>query len=171
MLFRAKWEKPNVKRWQLITRKIAKIFLVMSGITLAFMLVFTVIGIIMRFFGRPMVGDFEIISFTGSVVIGFAVPYTTMSKAHVAVDMIAEKVKRRTRNQLLVFTRIVCLALFTWMGWNFITMSLDMIRVGEVTQVFRIPYYPITFGLALCCFTQCFVFLSQIREILGERYE
>jgi TRAP-type C4-dicarboxylate transport system permease small subunit len=145
--------------------------LLFSGITLAFMLVFTVISVAMRAFARPIVGDLEIISFSGSVVVGFALPYTTLSKAHVAVDMIMGKLPRRAENWLQVFTRVVCLALFMWMGWNFFTMSLDMIRVGEVTQVLRLPYYPITLGLALGCFIECFVFLVQIGEIGGERHE
>ncbi|MBN2062064.1 MAG: TRAP transporter small permease [Deltaproteobacteria bacterium] len=160
-----------MKRWMLFTRRVSLLLLIFSGVTLAFMLVFTVTNITMRFFGRPMVGDFEIISFLGSIVIGFALPYTTMSKSHVAVDMVIEKVTKKTGERLQIFTRVVCLALFLWMAWNFITMSLDMIRVGEVTQVFRIPYYPITFGLAFCCLIQCFVFILQIQEIAGERHE
>jgi TRAP-type C4-dicarboxylate transport system permease small subunit len=160
-----------MKRWVLFTRRVSVIFLLFSGITLAFMLVFTVSNVTLRAFGRPLIGDFEIISFLGSVVVGFALPYTTMSKVHVVVDMVIEKVTKRTRDRLEVFTRVVCFALFMWMGWNFITEGLDMIRVGEVTQVFRLPYYPITFGLALSCFIQCLVFISQIQEIAGEHHE
>jgi TRAP-type C4-dicarboxylate transport system permease small subunit len=160
-----------MKRWQLFTRRMSEILLVFSGITLAFMLLFTVINVTMRAFGRPMVGDFEIISFLGSVVVGYALPYTTMSKAHVALDMVIEKATKRTGTRLKVFTRVVCLALFMWIAWNFLTMSLDMIRVGEITQVFRLPYYPITLGLTLSCLIQCFVFLSQIRELVGEPHE
>jgi TRAP-type C4-dicarboxylate transport system permease small subunit len=168
---RARREEPEVKKWQSVTRKMSEALLLFSGITLAFMLVFTVISVAMRAFARPIVGDLEIICFSGSVVVGFALPYTTMSKAHVAVDMVTEKLKKRTGDMLQVFTRVVCLALFMWIGWNFLTMSLDMIRVGEVTQVLRLPYYPITIGLALSCFAQCFVFLLQIREIGGKRHE
>lgn len=160
-----------MKRWVFFTRRMSVILLLFSGITLAIMLVFTVGNVTMRAFGRPLIGDFEIISFLGSVVIGFALPYTTMSKAHVAVEMVIEKVTKRTRDRLEVFTRVVCLALFMWMGWNFITEGLYSMRVGEVTQVFRLPYYPITFGLALSCFIQCLVFLLQIREISGEHHE
>jgi TRAP-type C4-dicarboxylate transport system permease small subunit len=160
-----------MKRWVFFTRRVSVILLLFSGITLAIMLVFTVSNVTMRAFGRPLIGDFEIISFLGSVVIGFALPYTTMSKAHVAVDLVIEKVTKRTRDRLEVFTRVVCLALFMWMGWNFITEGLYSMRVGEVTQVFRLPYYPITFGLALSCFIQCFVFLLQIREISGKHHE
>ena len=49
-----------------------------------------------------------------------------------------------------VATRIISIALFLWMGWNFVVMSLDLIKSKEVTPVFRLPYYPISFGLAFC---------------------
>ena len=46
---------------------------------------------------------------------------------------------------------ILVIILFIWMGWNFILMSLDLIRTKTVTPVFRMPFYPISFGLAFCC--------------------
>ncbi len=55
-----------------------------------------------------------------------------------------------------VTTRVVSIALFLWMGWNFVVMSLDLIKSREVTPVFRLPYYPISFGLAFVCLVQCF---------------
>jgi hypothetical protein len=46
------------------------------------------------------------------------------------------------------------IALFAFIGYNFITYGLDLIRTGEVSASFRLPYYPIAFGLALSCFLQ-----------------
>jgi len=36
--------------------------------------------------------------------------------------------------------------------------------------VFRLPYYPISFGLAFCCIVQCFTLFSQIMKIVGGRH-
>jgi hypothetical protein len=47
------------------------------------MLLFTLTNVVMRAFGKP-IGDFEIISFLGAVVIGFAIPYTSLHKGHIA---------------------------------------------------------------------------------------
>ncbi len=157
--------------WSVFQRNLCRFLLLISGLTLAFMLLFTVTDVVMRAFGKPIVGDYEIISFLGAVVVGFAVPYTSLLKGHVFVDVLIEKLPKHMNNVMQVATRIMGIALFLWMSWNFADMSLDLIKSREVTPVFRLPYYPISFGLAFACIIQCLVFVSQIKEIAGGRHE
>ena len=156
--------------WPAVERKLCRCFLLVSGVTLAFMLVFTVFNVVMRALRRPIVGDYEIISFLGAVVVGFALPYTSLLKGHVIVDFLLEKLSKRAGGAMQVATRILSIALFLWMSWNFVVMSIDLIKSKEVTPVFRMPYYPISFGLAFACIIQCLVLVSQIREITGGRH-
>ncbi len=135
------------------------------------MLVFTLTDVVMRAFGKPIVGDYEIISFLGAVVVGFSIPYTSLLKGHVLVDFLIEKLPKNVNAGMQVITRIMGIALFLWMSWNFVDMSLDLIKSKEVTPVFRLPYYPISLGLSFACIIQCLVFASQIREIVGGRHE
>ncbi len=151
-------------------RKLCRSLLLISGLTLAFMLLFTLTDVVMRAFGKPIVGDFEIISFLGAVVVGFAIPYTTLLKGHIIVDFLIEKLPRNVRDGMQVATRIIGIALFLWISWNFVDMSLDLIKSKEVTPVFRLPYYPISFGLAFCCIAQCFTLFSQIMKIVRGRH-
>jgi TRAP-type C4-dicarboxylate transport system permease small subunit len=157
--------------WSALERKLCRFLLLISGLTLAFMLLFTLLDVIMRAFGRPIVGDYEVISFLGAVVVGFAIPYTSLLKGHVAVDFLIEKVPKNVGDVMQVATRILGMALFLWMSWNFIVMSLDLIKSKEVTPVFRLPYYPISLGLAFTCIVQCMPLLSQVMEIVGGRHE
>lgn len=157
--------------WSALERKLCRFLLLISGLTLAFMLLFTLLDVIMRAFGRPIVGDYEVISFLGAVVVGFAIPYTSLLKGHVIVDFMIEKVPKNVGDVMQVATRILGMALFLWMSWNFVVMSLDLIKSKEVTPVFRLPYYPISFGLAFTCIVQCMPLLSQVMEIVGGRHE
>jgi TRAP-type C4-dicarboxylate transport system permease small subunit len=156
--------------WSAFERKICRFLLLISGLTLAFMLIFTLTDVVMRAFGKPIVGDFEIISFLGAVVVGFAIPYTTLLKGHIIVDFLIEKLPKNVSDGMQVATRIIGIALFLWISWNFVDMSLDLIKSKEVTPVFRLPYYPISFGLAFCCIVQCFTLFSQIMKIVGGRH-
>ena len=160
-----------MKAWSAFERALCRFLLLISGLTLAFMLLFTLTDVVMRAFGKPVVGDFEIISFLGAVVVGFAIPYTTLLKGHIVVDFFMEKLPRNVRDGMQVATRIIGIALFLWISWNFVVMSLDLIKSKEVTPVFRLPYYPISFGLAFTCVIQCFPLLSQIMEIVGGRHD
>jgi TRAP-type C4-dicarboxylate transport system permease small subunit len=161
-------EKMNT--WAAFEQKLCRFLLLISGLTLAFMLLFTLTDVVMRAFGKPIVGDFEIISFLGAVVVGFAIPYTTLLKGHIIVDFLIEKLPKNVSDGMQVATRIIGIALFLWVSWNFVDMSLDLIKSKEVTPVFRLPYYPISFGLAFCCLVQCFTLFSQILKIVGGRH-
>ncbi len=152
-------------------RKLCRSLLLVSGLTLAFMLLFTLTDVMLRAFGKPIVGDYEVISFLGAVVVGFSIPYTSLLKGHVFVDVLIEKLPKNARHGMEIATRVMGIALFLWIAWNFVDMSLDLIKSKEVTPVFRLPYYPISFGLAFACIIQCLVFVSQIREIVGGRHE
>ena len=160
-----------MKGWYAFERAMCRYLLLLSEMTLAFMLIFTLTNVVMRAFGKPIVGDFEIISFLGAVVIGFAIPYTSLYKGHIAVDFLLAMLPKRTSGWIEVATRIIGIAFFIWLAWNFVLISLDLIKTKEVTPVFRMPYYPISFGLAFCCLAQCVTFISQIAKIVGDRHE
>jgi TRAP-type C4-dicarboxylate transport system permease small subunit len=160
-----------MRDWSAFERSLCRFLLLISGLTLAFMFLFTLTNVTMRAFGKPIVGDFEIISFLGAVVIGFALPYTSLYKGHIAVDFLMAMLPRNVSRGVEVATRIIAIAFFLWISWNFVVMSLDLIKTKEVTPVFRMPYYPISFGLAFCCIVQCFTLLSQIVRIAGGRHE
>jgi len=159
-----------MEAWFAFERKICRFLLLISGITLAVMLLFTVTDVLMRAFGKPILGGFEIISFLGAVVIGFALPYTSLYNGHVAVDFFLEIVPKNVSSWMQIATRILVIILFIWMGWNFILISFDLMRTKTVTPVFRMPFYPISFGLAFCCLIQCFTLYSQIVRIWGDRH-
>ena len=143
-------------------------FHVIAGSVLAFMMVVTLLDVIMRNIGHPIVGSMEIISFCGSVVVGFAIPYTSWKKAHVYVDMLVDKLSPRNRRIMDVITRCMGIALFLFISYNFVQYGLDLKRTGEVSAGFRLPYYPIAFGLALSCFLESITLLSDlIRTIQG----
>ncbi len=154
-----------------LVRGLCRLLLLVAGITLAFMLLFTLTDVVMRAFGKPILGDYEVISFLGAIVVGFSVPYTSLLKGHVSVDFLFELVSDKTGRAIRLATRLLAIALFLWMGWNFVLMSLDLVKSREVTPVFKVPFYPISFGLAFTCLVQCLTLLTEIRAIAGSRHE
>jgi len=135
-------------------------FQVVAGIGLAFMMFMTMLDITLRAIGRPIVGAIELISFSGAVVIGFAVPYSSWMRAHVIVDFLIERLSPGGKTMMEFSTRLVGLVLFLFIGVNFILYGLTLIKTGEVSAGLRIPYYPITFGLALSCFLESLTLLA-----------
>ena len=155
-----------MKRLVALINKLSISFEVVAGSCLAFMVLVTLYDVIARQFRHPLIGGMEIISFGGAVVIGFALPYAQLKKANIYVDLLTEKLAKPAQITLRTITSTIGILLFLFLGYNFITYGLDLIRTGEVSAGFRLPYYPITFGLALASFLQA---IAMFGELMSER--
>ena len=145
---------------------------VVAGLGLAFMMAVTVIDVTMRVLGRPIVGAIELICFSGAIVVGFAIPYSSWVKAHVYVDMLEEKMSTKAQKVMKAVTRIIGILLFLFISYNFILYGQSLKDSGEVSAGLKIPYYPITFGLALSCFMESLTLFTDLLKLFqGEAHE
>jgi TRAP-type C4-dicarboxylate transport system permease small subunit len=132
------------------------------------MMLVTLLDLVMRYLGRPLFGSMEIVCFISAVAIGFSIPYTSVTKGHITVDFLLEWLPPGAVRVLQIITRLAGIALFLFIAFNFVVYGLDLMKSKEVTPGFRIPYYPITFGLAVACFLEALTlfcdFLKTIKE-------
>ncbi len=142
-----------------------------AGIALTFMMLLTVADIILRFLRRPIVGTYELVAFSGAVVIGFSVPLTSWMRGHVNVDFLILTFSQKTRNVIHILTRCLVIWLFLMIGWNLIKYGMDLYQSGEVSPTLQIPFYPVAYGVGICCFIQCLVLFCDISKIFGGKYE
>jgi len=143
MLFRA--ETADTKETLEYAENADYVLFMVGGLGLAFMMLVTLADVVMRYISKPIFGSMELICFTTAVVIGFAIPYTSWTKGYIVVDFLLERMSPGTVRIFRIVTRLMGIALFLFAGFNFVLFSLDLIRSGEVSPGFRIPYYPITF--------------------------
>lgn len=151
--------------------RLTRYFLVIAEITLTFMMCLTVADVILRTFKRPIVGTYELVAFSAAVAIGFSLPLTSWMRGHVYVDLVTERLSSRTRNALNIATRCIVLILFVLIGWRLMKYGINLHRVKEVSMTLQMPFYPVAFGLGVCCFTQCLVIFCDIVKIFGGTYE
>jgi TRAP-type C4-dicarboxylate transport system permease small subunit len=128
------------------------------------MLTLTVTDVILRAFRRPILGTYEIISYCGAIVIGFSLPYTSLLKGHVAVEFLLEKLSAKASGRMQFCTRVVSILIFLWLGWNFVVIGFNLMRTHEVSGIYRLPFYPIAYGLGFACLVQCLVLVADILD-------
>ena len=143
-------------------RGVSRFLNVIAGIALTFMMSLTVADVILRYFKRPIVGTYELVALSGAVVIGFSLPFTSCQRGHIFVDFLLSKLPRRARDGLQTVTRVLGIGLFLLIGWNLVQMGKDLQRSGEVSLTLQLPFFPVVYGMGICCF----VLLSTER---GER--
>ncbi len=144
---------------------------VIAGISLTFLMLLTIADVILRFFKIPIVGTYELVAFSGAVVIGFSLPLTSWMRGHIFVDFFIIKFSKKVQNVFNIATRCFVFFLFFLMGWNLFKYAVDLQKSGEVSLTLQMPFYPITFGVGICCFIQCLVMVCDIVKVLGGEYE
>ena len=154
-----------------VVERLSKWMQAVAGLALTFIMLLTVSDVVLRFFGHPIVGTFEIVGLGGAVVIGFALPITSWLRNHIFVDFFYQKCPKKVQNILNTITRLMGIGLFYLIGWNLFRVAFELFRSGEVTLTRQLPFYPIAYGLGVCCFIQCLVLVCDIFKIIGGKYE
>ena len=154
-----------------VLKRVTKILDVIGSAALTFMMLLTVADVLMRAGGHPLVGTFEVVAMSLALVIGFTIPKVSFDRGHIRVDLVIERVSKRTRNGLNIFTRLVCFALFLIISYNLFAVASELRASGEVSPTIQLPSYPFAYGVAVCCFIECLVFVLDIIKIGRGEYE
>ncbi len=151
-----------------ILRSMGRLTRVLNGIagaSLVFLMLLTVADVFLRLFDRPILGTYELVSFTGTLVFGLALPFTSWSRQHIYVDFFIGKFPRRMQDVFNVGTRVIVVAVFFWIGWNVLRFGAGLHRSGELSAALRMPFYPFAYVLGVCCFVECIVLLCDLVKI------
>jgi TRAP-type C4-dicarboxylate transport system permease small subunit len=136
--------------------------MIIAGVILIFMAGLTLLDVIMRYFGKPIVGTYELVSFLGLAAVAFSLPRSSLMGAHVYVDLVVDKLPTGSRKLFRVFTRFLVFLLFLIASWYFFHIGMDLIATKTVTMSLKVPFYPVVFALAAGCLAQCLVSVCEI---------
>jgi len=150
---------------------LSRLLNIIAGISLTFLMLLTVMDVILRSLRSPIVGTYELVAFSGAIVIGFAVPLTSWVRGHIYVDFFILRFSKTVRNIFNTATRSLVIILFFLIGWNLIKYGIDLQKSGEVSLTLQMPFYPVAYAVGVCCFVQCLVLICDIVKIFGGEYE
>ena len=149
----------------------SKILNFISAVTLTVIMLLTVTDVLLRAFGHPILGTYEVVSILLAVVIGFSIPKVSLDRGHVCMEFLLDALPKRGRDAMQIFTRILCVALFLFIGYNLFSVANEFRISGEVTNTIRLPFYHVAYGVGVCCFIECLVFVFDIYKIIKGQYE
>jgi TRAP-type C4-dicarboxylate transport system permease small subunit len=151
--------------------QISKYLNVVAGISLIFLIVLTIVDVVLRGFGKPIVGTYELVAFSGAIAIGLSMPQTALQRGHIYVDFLIAKLPRAGRDLFNIATRGCVFAIFAIAGWNLLKYGWDLQKSGEVSLTLQMPFYPVAYGIGICCFVQCLVMICDLVKIRGGEYD
>ena len=154
-----------------ILRFISKILNFLAGVALTGMMFLTVADVSLRAVGHPIIGTYEIVALSLAVVIGFGIPKVSLDKGHVYMEFLMERLGPRGKDMMNTFTRLLCIMLFLFIGYNLLNVAAEFHSSGEVSPTIKLPFFPVAYGVAVCCFLECVVFIFDIVRIWRGQYE
>ena len=149
---------------ELLSGRLSTWMEIVAGIALIGVMVLIGCDIAGRLFGYPVPGAYELVSLSGGLIIGLAVPGTSRAKAHLSVDLLLNKLPDRAKRILNIATRLIGIATFLLVSISMIWMGIRLKNSGEVTAVLALPVYPVVYlmGGAFC--VQALVLFSEITK-------
>ncbi len=145
-----------------VVRRISGVLNIVAGIAVTFMMFLTVVDVGLRAGGRPIIGTYEIVALSLAIVIGFGIPQVSLDNAHVFMEIGLDKLSPRGQAVMKTFTRLLCIGLFLFIGYNLFSVGAEFHTSGEVSQTLQLPFFPVAYGVGVCCFLECIVFIMQI---------
>ena len=113
------------------------------------MMLLSTADVVLRMFGKPIPGTYELVGFLGTIIVSFALAFTTMEKGHIAVEILVEKLPQRAQFAIETFTNFVSFLVFGLIAYQAFIYALDIKKSGEVSLTLQMPIYPFIFGMAL----------------------
>ena len=156
-----------MQRFQELVSKLSRFLAVIAGATLVFVMLLTVLDVILRYFGYPIIGVYDLVALGGAIVVGFTMPLAAEKRIHVYMEMAFQGHSRTVKQILNLLTRLIVFGISFVVAWNLIRLGIDFRRTGEVSLTIRIIYYPIAIGLGACFFIQMLVLVVQIFQVFS----
>jgi TRAP-type C4-dicarboxylate transport system permease small subunit len=150
---------------------VSKILNIIAAIALTAMMFLTVVDVVFRAIGLGFVGAYEIVSLLLAVVIGFGIPKVSLDRGHVYMEILVNIFSKRGKAILNTVTRILCIFTFILIGYNLFSIGNEFHSSGEITATLKLPFFPMAYGVGVCCFIECFVFIVDLIKIWKGRYE
>jgi len=158
------------KKFNLL-QKVCRLFTDIGGVALTFMMCLTVADVILRCFNYPILGAYEMVALSLAIVIGFSIPKASMDRNHIQMEIVIERMTSERRAVLNTFTRICSIILFGVIAYNLFLIGNEYLSTGETSATLQIPFYPIAYCIAVCCFLECLVLVFDIVKIWRGQYE
>jgi TRAP-type C4-dicarboxylate transport system permease small subunit len=114
-------------------------------------------NVLLRIFGMPFRGAYELVSFLGAVVTAFALGYTQRRKFNIVVDILSDKFPEGIKRVLDGIGYLIGTLFFAVIAWVILQWGLKIAVSGEVSETLKIVYYPfifcVAFGFAVLALT------------------
>lgn len=117
-----------------------------AGALIISVMAFTVYNVLGRWlFGAPLRGTVELTQLAMIGIVYLGLGYAQHQNSHIAVDLLYQRLGRRTRLVLDVFATALSMAVLSLLAWRLYDYSAVLDAGGRTTASRSIPLYPFAY--------------------------
>jgi TRAP-type C4-dicarboxylate transport system permease small subunit len=143
--------RPPVPRVWLPVKGLVLASAVLAGTGVLAMTAVTCLDIVLRQFGRPLVGAYDMVRIAGGLTLAFALPVTTAVKGHVAIEYFFHKLGRTGRIIVDTLMRLLQGFAFAVAARECARYGHKLLLSGEVTPTLQWPTFWVAWVLSATC--------------------
>lgn len=143
-----------------IVSSIAHVMARIGVVVISAMMLLTCADVVLRYFGYPIRGAYDITCVLGSVIFALPIAYSYIKGYQVSVNSVFRRTPRAVR---VLVDSIVCLfgmAITLMISWRATYLGYDLYVKGRVTDTIPIPLWPFICVMVLGFFVYCLVLLA-----------
>ncbi len=145
----------------------------LGGVALVGMMTITTLDVITRYFGHPIFGAVELVSFMATILLACAMPMTHVENGHVGVDLVVRLLSERSQALIDTITGFLSLTLFALICWQCVLYGASMKKTGEVSMSLEFPNYIFVYVVAVAFGVLGLAVIPQIhnniRKLFGKK--
>jgi TRAP-type C4-dicarboxylate transport system permease small subunit len=161
-----------MRRAALISSRINKGLVIVSGVIILLMCVYTTGDVVGRYsLNHPLPAAFEITLILMIYITYWGFAYVQSRGGHMRLGFIWEKASLRGKAALDTLTEIIGLFLFVIIAWQGWLWAIDSWQIKEATMgVWEIPLFPARFGLATGASILCIQYVIDLVRHISELF-
>lgn len=136
---------------KILNSALSRALLMLSGLLLTAMMLLAGSNMVLRAFGKPVQGTYELLGFMGAAVIAFGLAATQEKKGHIALTILAGMFPKHVERFIDMLSSLACSIFFALIAWRTARYALSLMASGEFSETLRAPYYPFTMAVAAGC--------------------
>ncbi len=139
-----------------------------AGISVIAIMVIVCINVIGRsLFGMPLKGTVDILSQMGVFVIACAIAYTQFVKGHIRITILLDRLPKRASHFINLIMDTLGVILFIIITWQSILYTKEEYKIGELTEVLRMPVMPFAAIVSLGCLSLTLVLVTDLIKLFS----
>jgi len=148
-----------------------RVFCAIGGVALLGMLSIACANMILRVFGFPIKGSYELICLLAVITYASTLGEAERANVHMRADIISSRYDLKVRNYLNFIVSIIMAIFFIIVALKMFNWGFKVYATGERTETLRLRYYPVILwtGVSLLWLVVSFLINPRFKGLFGKK--